>query len=324
MNESTVNASTLDASIGIRRGSVSIMVALLLVPLTVLTAVMVESGRVWVARTALQNGVEAAAISAASAWMKGGTSCNPAALSLVSVDGSDPESLDCNITGTNRRGTVAVAAAETVGLRLAHLVGRDTAHIDSRIRVRIAPAGTAYSVWPLALCVEYPAVQAWLASGMTSTATWVINFNNNAAGCGGRVPGNWGLLDFNGGNNSTDEAREWVADGYLGSVSIGDLVPGNPGVPSTSIRLKDRVGDSVTFALYDLAQQSGNGATYRIVGFARARIVEAVVTGSPAKAHLSIVFERGTVTGGPGFDDDTDFGVLAWGVCSIESQGDCS
>jgi hypothetical protein len=306
------------------RGAVSIMVAVMLVPITIFVAAVVEAGRVWVAKTTLQNGVEAAAIASATTWMKDGGSCTGPSLSFVSVDGSSPSKVGCDITGTNRRGTLQVSADEIVSLSLAKLLGRDTARISSTVRVKIAPAHAATGLWPLALCAEDQAVKSWLASGMTSTATWSINFLNNAAGCGGKVPGNWGMLDFNGGSNSTAETRDWVMNGYLESVEIGDIIAGNPGTPSTSLGLRDRIGSSVTFALFDVASPSGNNATFRIVGFARARIVDVVVTGSPSKTHLSITFEKGTTTGGPGLGDDTDYGVLSWGICSIESQGVCS
>lgn len=310
-------------TISIRRGSVSIMVAVMLVPITIFIAVVLDAGRVWVARIALQNGVEAAAVATATTWMKDGPVCAAPALSMVSVDGSHPSAVDCAVTGTNRRGTVLVSAAETVGLRLAQLVGRESADVSARIRVRIAPAGAAVRLWPLALCADATAVRSWISSGMSSTANWTIYFEENAAGCGGTIPGNWGVLDFNGGANSNEETKEWVLGDYPEAVSIGDIIPGNPGIPSTALDLNARVGDSVTFALFDLATSTGNGATYRIVGFARARIVDVVVTGAPAKTHLTVRFEKGTTSGGPGFDDDTDFGVLSWGICSIDSHGGC-
>lgn len=313
----------MNRRVDLTRGSVSIMVAVMLVPITIFVAVVVDAGRVWVARTALQNGVESAAVASALAWMKGGPSCAGPSLSYVSIDGSNPSSVNCSVSGTNRRGTVEVSAAETVGLRLAQLVGRDTAHINSRIKVRIAPASSAVGLWPLALCSEYPAVKSWLDSGMTSTAEWTIYFQNNAAGCGGVIPGNWGVLDFNGGSNSNGETRDWVANGYMGSIHVGDIVPGSPGVPSTSLGLRSRIGSSVVFALFDLAANAGNGATYRITGFAKATLLGVYMRGSPSTARLIIRFEQGTVTGGPGFDSDTDYGVLSWGICSIESKGAC-
>lgn len=315
---------TSDARIHVRKGSVSIMTAVMLVPITIFIAVVVDAGRVWVAKTALQNGVEAAAVASATTWMKGGGSCTGPALAFVSIDGSSPSKLDCNVTGTNRRGTLEVSAAETVGLRLAALLGRDTASIGSKVRVKIVPASSAAGLWPLALCADDPAVKSWLASGMTSTATWEITFLSNASGCGGKVPGNWGLLDFNGGANSTTDTKDWVLNGWNELVKVGDIVLGSPGIPSTPIDLEERIGSSVTFALFDLAALEGNNATYRIVGFARARIVAVVVNGSPSRAHMSLVFEKGTTTGGSNFDIGTDFGVLSWGICSIESQGVCS
>lgn len=313
-----------DTRIDVSRGSISIMVAVMLVPITIFIAVVVDAGRVWVAKTALQNGVEAAAVASATTWMKNGASCTTPSLAFVSVDGSTPSQVRCSTTGTNRRGTVEVSADETVSLRLAALLGRDTANVASTVRVKVAPAAAATGLWPLALCAEYPAVKTWLASGMTSTATWDINFLDNAAGCGGRVPGNWGVLDFNGGSNSTAETADWVLNGYTGSVEVGDIVAGDPGSPSASLRLDDRIGSSVTFALFDLATPAGNNATFRIVGFARARVIDVVVTGSPSNTHLTIAFEKGTTSGGPGSINDTDYGVLSWGICSIESQGVCS
>ena len=65
------------------RGAVAVLTALAMIPIAVALAVTVDSGRAWMARHSLQNGVEAAATSSAQTWMTGGTSCSGASVAIV-------------------------------------------------------------------------------------------------------------------------------------------------------------------------------------------------------------------------------------------------
>ena len=305
------------------RGTVSLVVALALVPLTLFLAVVVDTGRVWVARVTLQNGVEAAAAATARTWVAGGPVCSSSDLQTASKDGAVPSSLSCTPTGTSLRGSVTVAAAGDIPFMFAGLLGRSSGRTSASTGVRIGPAVTMRGLWPLALCVNHPAVSRWVGSSLSVSTDEVITFESTSSMCG-NVPGNWAVLDFNGGENSTAETRDWVRNGWDGTVSVGDLVPGNTGVPSTSADIASMTGREVSMVLFDTATGTGSNARFHVVGFARGLLVAVVQNGPSARRSLTVRFVRGTTDGQAGNGGTPHYGISTWSTCSHDGQGDCS
>jgi hypothetical protein len=305
------------------RGSIAIIAAVAFLPIALMLAVVADTGRSWVAKHTLQNGVEAGAVAAAQEWSTGGQSCASGALNLVTADGATPANTECSVTGNPLDGVVRVQAFQDVDLLFSSLLGRETSRVDASTGVKIAAAGGLARLWPIALCAEHPAVKAWLLSGMTSNVAARITFSSVDPACTGDVSGNWTVLDFSGGANSNTETAQWVAEGYPSVVRVGDVVPGNPGVPSTSIGVNGKVGKSILMPLFSQARSQGGNAMYTIVGFAQAKLLSAQLSGATAQRNITIQFERGTVSGEAGSSDETNFGITSWSVCSFDSEGDC-
>ena len=300
------------------RGSVAVVVAAAFVPLTMALAAVTDGGRVWVEKQDLQNEVEASAIAVAQTIALGGSSCAPSALALV--DGQ----ATCT-TSVRSNGSVAtVTAADDVDLYFAQLFGRDSAGIDAAASVRIGPAESTSGLRPVAMCIESSGLVEWLASGKTSTATYTIGIDAESAACGSDVAGNWGVLDFDGGSNSMSDAQNWIAQGYDGSVSVGDSVDGDPGIPSPALDLDELVGQSVVLPVFENPRLEGSNALYDIAGFVKVRIVEVNLSGSASRRNVKVVFEKGAVNGTAGDSDSPDFGLSSWSVCSFDGKGDCS
>jgi hypothetical protein len=306
-------------------GSIVALTAIALIPLVVGLAIVVDSGRVWAERTNLQNAVEVTAASAASAWIRTGSVCPSSVRDYLGRDGASPDSVDCTTSGTNRNGTLTVAAVDAAPLTFVDLLGRSSARIAASTTVRIGSPGALIGVWPVALCDRHPSLLAWKNSGFTLATNYTISMQSNPARCGTSVNGNWGVLDFNGGSNSTAEAVQWVQHGYDGAVEIGDLILGNPGAVSNSIGIASMFGKSVLIALYDLAEGRGSAATFRISGFTRAVLIAAKLTGAAAARSLTVRFETGivdraTASAGTG----SDFGLTTWAICAYDNKGHCS
>jgi hypothetical protein len=306
-------------------GSIVALTAIALIPLVLGLAIVVDSGRVWAERTTLQNAVEVTAASAASAWIRTGSVCPSIVRQYVSRDGASPDSVDCTTSGSNRNGTLTVAAVDAAPLAFVDLLGRSSARIAASTTVRIGSPGALIGVWPVALCDKHPSLLAWKDSGFTLTTNYTISLQSNPAHCGTSVNGNWGLLDFNGGSNSTTDAVQWVQHGYDGVVEIGDLILGSTGAVSSSIGIESMFGKSVLIALYDRAEGSGSAATFRISGFTRAVIIDAKLMGAAAARSLTVRFETGivdraTASAGTG----NDFGLTTWAICAYDNKGHCS
>lgn len=120
--------------------------------------------------------------------------------------------------------------------------------------------------------------------------------------CGG-APGNWGFVDFNGGNNSTGEMRRWIRDGFNdNAIAVGDCnadnltpaewCPGNTGAASNSISnaLRTIVGTTFPLPLFDQVRGAGSNAEYRVAGFLGVILRGYRVTGPEAGRYLDLEF----------------------------------
>ena len=109
------------------------------------------------------------------------------------------------------------------------------------------------------------------------------------------VPGNCGLLDFNGGQNSASETTEWLQNGYHGPFDIdpdtGSIVSeGTPGLKSVAkkpIRYHITEGDTVTACVYSSVTEQGANASYNIVGFVAVRL-DAITTDKKDDEIISV------------------------------------
>jgi hypothetical protein len=305
------------------RGSVAVIAALVFVPLALMLALVVDAGRTWVERTALQNGVEAAATATAQTWANGGTGCSPEDLALISDNNALPDDIDCELTGTPRNGIVKVTAQEDVDLIFGGLLGRSTTQINASTAVAVGAPTSLKGLWPFALCVDHPAVGAWLASGMVDPMIAEISFAADGDVCGGEVSGNWTVLNFSGGSSSNAQLKEIVVNGYDGWIEVLQDVSGNPGAPSTALDLPSVYGRTIILPLFDNPRLQGSNALYRIRGFATARLINAQLSGPSSQRGFTIQFESGVLSGGVGNDSSFDFGTSAWAVCSFDEYGEC-
>lgn len=305
-------------------GSVAILTVIFLVPLMMCMAIVADSGRAWVAREALQNGIERAAQATAEQWATDAVACDQESLATASIDDSSPERVECSTTGNGGDGTVTVSGTDEVELFFPELVGRESAVVEASTTVRLSASGAVSGLWPFGLCSRSLPVRSWVASNFTVDVDQTITFADNTAACGANVNGNWAVLDFNGGSNSTSETSRWIDSGYRELVSVGDMVPGNTGIPSSSLNLDSRIGSPVLLAMFDTAQGSGSNARFHIVGFARARLISYTLTGSAGLRDLTIRFERGVLSGNSTSLTAQPFGLVTRSICALDSQGDCS
>ena len=112
--------------------------------------------------------------------------------------------------------------------------------------------------------------------------------NGNGNGNSGQqtAPGNWGLVNYDGGPNTTPELADWILNGYQGGLEADPetgyvWVEGSPGWRAA---LKDemtaRIGDELIMIIYDQLTGQGSNVSYRIVGFFSATILEVQMTGN--------------------------------------------
>ena len=306
------------------RGSIAIIAAISFIPISIMFAVVMDAGRSWVMQERLQNGVEAGAVAVAQTWMTEGSVCRTSALQMVSANGADPNDVSCSSSGTNRRGLVRVVANEDVEPIFSSVLGRTRVSLGASTAVRIGTSSSVTGLRPISLCADNPNIRSWMDSGMPDGVTVKVLFQSPGVLCGGNVSGNWTVLDFNGGSSSNSETQTWVREGYPHPITVGDIVYGTPGAPSTSIRFDSVIGSSIMLPMFKYPTGNGSNARYTIVGFAKAKVISVQMTGSSAQRGFTLQFKTGSLSGSTGDAGSIDFGMTSWRVCSFDSVGDCS
>lgn len=125
------------------------------------------------------------------------------------------------------------------------------------------------------------------------------------------APGNWGLLNLNGGSLSNTELEDWIRNGYSGEVAVSDTtadgqpsddpydadsesandvwLAGNCGFRSSlESALQSRIGDTVCILIYDDITGSGATADFHVTGFLKAKLNSADIKGSDRSATVAI------------------------------------
>ena len=161
---------------------------------------------------------------------------------------------------------VTVQAKTPLHYTFAGIIGVGDRDVHSSTTAAYGQPLGVFGLRPLGLCNASDSVRAWLASGMANPFTVTINYGKDAPGdCGANVPGNWGVLDFDGGANSNNDTKEWIENGYPGLVTAPGTVPGDTGAFSNALRnaLDTLVSSGQPFQLpvYDSGRQA-TGATH--------------------------------------------------------------
>ena len=119
--------------------------------------------------------------------------------------------------------------------------------------------------------------------------------SGNANGNTVVVAGNWGLLNLDGGANTTDELRDWILNGFDGEFFIDPQgftwVEGTPGFRAAiGSSVEQRIGDQLAMVIYNEVLDQGSNALYKCVGFVLATVTEVDMTGTDQ--HLTARIDR--------------------------------
>ncbi len=306
------------------RGAVSTLVALALVPVTAVTAVGVDGGRVFVERQRIQTSAEAAALAAGEVWASSGTSCAPSAMALVQSNSGASAIGTCSTAGSRTNGIVTVDASNVVPATFAKVIGRSSSTVSSTASVKVGAASSATGLRPFGICEANTKLAEWKAGGMSSTQIYDIYFSEVTSAVCGPVPGNWAVMDFDGGSNPTSEIQRWIDQGYSGSVAVGTRHSGQPGIPSPSLTLDSILNDPIVVPVFRYISGSGSNSIFEIEGFVGVTVTADVLNGSASQRHLSVRFARVALAGAQMAPGSAEYGVVTWRPCSFDGKGVCS
>lgn len=304
------------------RGFVAIVVAVFLVGVIGLTALVIDLGQLIIVRSELQNAADSASLAGVVDLVQTGESAaNTTAVSYATRQ-------------ENYRLTKPVPAADAVVVVV----------IDAQtLQVRVGrtagttagPLPTVFArIWGIdSLGVESVAVatvnRKIIGSGPGNLMPFGIHKDYvDADGDGnydvGNVvdiyphpwtPGNFGLLDLNGGANSNSETNAWIYSGYDDYFIIPEAtgyvnIEGDPGISGGSLdgAISSRIGDEVVFPIFDLVTSQGANTIYRVMDLMGGIILDFKLTGAASQRYINVeivdTVKINLVAGGPSKSDN--------------------
>ncbi len=316
---------------GDERGSVAPIVAVCLVVIFGLAALTIDLGWLFVVKGELQNAADAGVLAGVVELVQTG---DDAARSTAMTYATEPGQYRLN-KSTPTADSVDVTILDPERLRVViRRAGGTTAGPVPTLFARIWGTET---VEARALAVATVDCQV-IGTGKGNLLPFGINVNMVDADGDGYMdlgstidifphpwaPGNFGLLDLDGGSNSNADTVRWIEYGYDGTFIIpdgaGDLIvqgsehlnlQGDPGVVGNSIAdvLMSRYGDLVLFPVFDQVSGNGANAEFRVIDFVGAVITGINVTQSVGQRYLNIKISQfvapNIIIGGGGGSNNT-------------------
>jgi Flp pilus assembly protein TadG len=306
------------------KGSISVLFAIAVLPMLAITAVVADVGMVHAKRQELQTGVEASAIAGAAKLTAGSPACGGYAEHIsANLTSLSPIETQCSTSGA-ANSVVTISAEASTPLAFSQLLGKAEASISSTASVKVGASRSATGLRPLAICADHPALQEWLSTGMTSMTTYTIFVESDGATCSGSVPGNWSMIDFDGGSNSNSELQDRIVNGYQTEIVLPVTLNGDPGIPTPSIDIDLLIGDTITIPVFSAARSNGAGSEYDLDGIVAIEVVDVVMTGAAAQRHVDVRFIKQTLGEGLAGGPVGNYGSQSFQICSLEGKGNCS
>jgi len=297
------------------RGFVLVTTSLLLSSLLFLFSLVGDLGRIFLTKGELQNVTDAAALAAVSELPNGAdvarekgnafgqvhwTAGQAILLSESDVQLGRYDFEDGFISELEPYNAVRVFARRTsdapsgaLGLLFAPLFGRNFSNV-SALAVAMLDSHIV-GVQGKNRLIPYSVIEELTDQnhdGMIDIGAVINVFPNDAA------PGNFGVLDFDGGENGIPETRRWIEEGYDYSLTIppGGSLPifGSPGINGQSVLNSFEVimGEIVFLPVHRTVVLEGSNAVFSVVNIVAARVNEVVLTGSQEDRRIMIELIR--------------------------------
>jgi hypothetical protein len=313
-------------------GAVLVLAVFIVVVVIASAAFAVDAGALWSAHRRLRTSTDAAALAAAQSYAEDADGCADIDDTYAAANDPGATVTDCHDHPNGPAGFVTVTAEREVDFEFAGIFGLDAADIASTTHAMYGLPTGAAGLRPMGLCIDANAeLTAWLnlPDGPTGdSATIRITYSKgHPDACGANAEGNWGMLDFNGGNNSNSESKEWVVNGYPGTVPQS-TIPGDPGAfnPSIDTELGGMLNQEFALPVFDnVSEDPGGNVTFDVVAFVWVKLVGFQVTGSEPDRYLDLQFQaheviQGTCCGnGVG---NPDVGTRAVRICATDPGHD--
>ena len=306
-------------------GAAAIIIAVCVTVLFGSAAIVIDAGDIWQERRQLVTATDAAALAAAQDEAMGVSGCSVSAGPYLEANSDGSTLTSCSATPQSVSGEVHVEAEIVVEHALAKVLGRDETLVEAASTAKYGLPGGIFGLRPFALCSQSLGFEAWQASGHSTSQVFRIIYDKDQPDhCGAPAPGNWGLIDFNGGANSNNETTEWVEHGYPGLVTAPGWYPGDTGAFSNTLPISFIVGEVIELPIFDdVSLGAGSNAEFHLLGFVSVKIVAFKSNGSQASRYLDIQFQTAVASGMCCDNGSTDTGLRVVTLCAVEATSSC-
>jgi hypothetical protein len=268
----------------------------------------------WSKRRELITATDAAALGAAQQYAVGVAGCGSTARGLITANSAEATMTACTPSWTARSGSVTVKANRNVDFYLAPVIGKTNGDVDAETTAKWGIPDAVSGLRPFGLCVDANlAIAAFVRNGVMPVGDLRITYGKSQpTACGGNVPGNWGLVDFDGGSNSNADTQDWVRNGYPGLVEAGTLgspcgaepsacYPGDTGAYSNSLNSEmaslEASGEAFALPVFDSVTGNGSNASLHLVAFLWVKLIDHKTTGAAASRYLTVRVTTGISQG---------------------------
>jgi Flp pilus assembly protein TadG len=307
------------------KGAVAVIVGLCSLMIFAFAAYAIDSGRAWTSRRHLVTASDAGALAAAQSYASNQTGCPGAAADAVSANHSGASLVACTpVQKSTTSGYVTVKATATLDYTFAAIFGQNSKVISSTTTAQWGIPASVSGLRPFGLCIEAnQQLKDWLANPVGTSGVVRVAYGKDQPTACGDAPGNWGVVDFDGGANSNSDIMQWTQNGYPGQVSVGDVLSGDTGAISNSIdsELSFLKSSGQTFALpvFDTITDPGANAQMHIVAFVIVKLVDYRLTGNQADRYFDVIFTNSVVSGPCCSQNGIDTGVRAIRICDVDT-----
>ncbi|NLI94014.1 MAG: hypothetical protein GX434_17995 [Peptococcaceae bacterium] len=204
-----MNKKMLENQTNNDKGSIMILVALMMTVLLACCALAIDVSMAYVEKAKLQNAVDAASLAGAQE-LPNTTSALTVANQYIVLNGFSPS--DISVSFSNGNKTISVTGTKTFNYIFAKVIGFNTGTLSATAAAAVSPVGSVSGVVPLG--VE----EQTFVYGQTYTL-------KNGGGSG--YTGNYGALAL--GGTGASVFKNNLEDGYSGTLTVGQSVDTEPG-----------------------------------------------------------------------------------------------
>jgi Flp pilus assembly protein TadG len=271
------------------RGSVIVMVVLLLTALLAISALAVDVGSWYTAKRKLQATADAAVLAGAQDLPDTGA----ASSSATTYANANNSGLDSWTPTFPDSATIDVSLAKSTPAIFSKLVGINAKTVHAHARAQVGTPGSLKNVAPMA--VKSSAACTSASSGCFGTSKTLTFDDSTTTAFGSNST--FGLIDLSGsaststscsGNVGQSSQSDWVTSGYPGLLSVNRYYGATTG-QRTAIQnaLNSVIGKVLLFPVFDTANSSwcGSPGGFHVIGWA-AFVIDQSIPNSQWNPHL--------------------------------------